>query len=115
MVEVKYICSDMELSPKMQKVKIEFRRVPTQEQLEKWQAQHKERPNHAGPSIKQTPFGMIAVMQMMGEEDSEIHLNFNTVVMVLTLQEMREYKVEIGMLVKLNMPEVAKDIIKVEE
>lgn len=115
MVEVKYVCSEMQLSTKQQKVRVEFRRVPTQEQLEKWQARQKDSPSHVSPSIKQSLFGMVAVLEMMGDSDHELELNFDKVIMVLSLQEVLEAKIAIGMLVQLNMPEQVRDIIKVEQ
>ena len=107
MVEIDYIVAYMSLSKKKHQVKLAFQRVPTQEQLNE-HAKHLEK-----EEIPQQ-IRSFSDLIFMREGTEEIDLNFDKIQFVMTLKEVVALKLEMGMLVKLNIPEVPADIIKVE-
>lgn len=110
MVEIDYIVAYMALSRKKHEVKIVFQRVPTQEQLDV----HARQLKAEGEESPRQIMSFNDLMFMRGENNKDIDLNFDKINFILTLKEVVALKLEMGMLVQLDIPERPADIIKVE-
>ena len=115
-LKVKYIVETMTLNPKVLKVMISFKRIPTQQQLEKFQAQQQN--GGQKPTMKPQMTGIpgLSIMQMMfGDDNVELTLNFNEVKIVLPVEEANNLHLGMGDVVEFNMPETKDDIVKVND
>ena len=111
MVKIDFIVAYMSLSKKKHQVNLTFQRVPTQEQLDDHARQRKEGSQESTRTI--TSFSEL--MFMRTQENNDLELNFDKINFMLTLKQVVALRLEIGMLVKLDIPEKPEDIIKVEQ
>jgi len=111
MSKVNYFIETMQLSPKDQRVGITFKRIPTQEQIQRSTDVKKKFNKWKKENIPQL-FGGLGIF---AEIDHDMHLNFGEVQFIMTLKEIEDMDLRVGKIVTLDIPESIVDIQLLEE
>lgn len=110
MVKVNYYTKIIEFSQKTQKVMYLFKRLPTTEQLEKFEEDQK---NHPQRTMAMSGMSINNIFQMF--EQPELELNWDKVRVIITKKQAHEANLKIGDVVQLDIPEEHTDILLVKK
>lgn len=111
MTKVEYYIQSIQIT-KHQDVQIVFKRLPTTEQLKKFQEDMKSNDNNTHQMVLKAG-GIMNIIEMYEEfqNRSQIQLRFDSIPFVIPLKDFNSKKLTIGKRVKLNIPEVIEDIV----